>query len=70
MKLLSIATLEHNLRQLAGRLTDGSTGIIDLAQCYLYDRHEGPKDEEATSDAEMMLQRVRKEETLHRTYVL
>lgn len=54
----SIATLEHNLRQLAGRLTDGSTGIIDLAQCYLYDRHEGPKDEEATSDAEMMLQRV------------
>lgn len=54
----SIATLEHNLRQLVGRLTGGATGIIDLAQCYLYERSEGPKNEEITTTAEMMLQRV------------
>ena len=54
----SIATLEHNLRQLVGRLTGGATGIIDLAQCYLHERSEGPKNEEITTTAEMMLQRV------------
>jgi len=54
----SIATLEHNLRQLVGRLTDGATGIIDLAQCYLHDRHDGPKNEEITTSSELMLQQV------------
>jgi len=54
----SIATLEHNLRQLEGRLIGGATGIIDLAQCYLYERRKGPKDEDITTAAEQMLQRV------------
>ncbi len=54
----SIATLEHNLRQLVGRLTGGATGIIDLAQCYLHGRDEGPKNEHVTTAAEEMLQRV------------
>lgn len=54
----SIATLEHNLRQLEGRLTDGATGIIDLAQCYLYEREAGPKNEDVTTAVEQMLQRV------------
>lgn len=54
----SIATLDHNLRQLVGRLTDGATGIIDLAQCYLHERSEGPKNEGITTTAEIMLQRV------------
>ena len=54
----SIATLGHNLRQLVGRLTGGATGIIDLAQCYLHDRGEGPKNEDVTTAVEHMLQRV------------
>jgi exodeoxyribonuclease V alpha subunit len=54
----SIATLEHNLRQQEGRLAGGATGIIDLAKCYLHDSGEGPKDEDVTTAAEQMLQRV------------
>jgi exodeoxyribonuclease V alpha subunit len=54
----SVATLEHNLRQLLGRITGGATGIIDLAQCYIHRRGDGPKDEDATTAAEQMLQRV------------
>lgn len=54
----SIATLEYNLRQLEGRLTDGATGIIDLAQCYVHVRNDGPKNEEITTKAEQMLQQV------------
>ncbi len=56
----SIATLKHNLRQLKGRLTGGATGIIDLAQCYLHDPREGPKNEDITTAAEQMLQRVQR----------
>ena len=54
----SIATLQHNLRQLEGRLVGDATGIIDLAKCYLHVRHDGMKDEDATTAAELMLQRV------------
>jgi len=54
----SIATLEHNLRQMVGRLTGGGTGIIELAQCYLHDHGEGPKNEDVTTAAEQMLQHV------------
>jgi exodeoxyribonuclease V alpha subunit len=54
----SIATLEHNLRQLEGRLAGESTGIIDLAQCYLHVRHDGMKNEDATTAAEQILQKV------------
>lgn len=54
----SIATLEHNLRQLVGRVTGGATGIIDLAQCYLRDPGDGPKNEDVITAAEQMLQRV------------
>ena len=54
----SIATLEQNLRQLEGRLSGGATGIIDLAQCYLHVRHDGEKNEDTTTAAEQMLQRV------------
>jgi hypothetical protein len=54
----SIATLEHNLRQLLGRVTGGGTGIIDLATCYIPADTTGAKNEEVTTAAEMMLQRV------------
>jgi len=54
----SIVTLEYNLRQMVGRLTGGGTGIIDLAQCYLKDHGEGPKNEDVTTAAEQVLQRV------------
>lgn len=54
----SIATLDQNLRQLEGSLTGGGTGIIDLAQCYLYERNEGQKNEEITTRAEIILKRI------------
>ena len=54
----SIATLRHNLRQLEGRVEGNATGIIDLAKCYLRVRQDGAKDEDATTAAEQMLQRV------------
>ena len=54
----SIATLRHNLRQLEGRLAGDATGIIALAQCYVHHRHNGMKNEDATTAAERMLQRV------------
>ena len=54
----SIATLQHNLRQLEGRVAGDATGIIDLARCYLHVRHDGMKDEDATTAAEQMLRRV------------
>ena len=54
----SIATLEDNLRQLKGRLAGNATGIIDLAKCYLHVRHDDKKNEDATTAAEQMLQRV------------
>ena len=55
---IEVATLEQNLRQLLGRVTDGGTGIIDLAKCYIPADREGPKNEEPTTAAEIMLQRV------------
>ncbi|MFC2167769.1 ATP-dependent RecD-like DNA helicase [Acidobacteriota bacterium] len=54
----SIAILEHNLRQLVGRLTDGATGIIDIAKCYIHYTEERVKNEDITSGAEKILQRV------------
>ena len=54
----SIANLQDNLRQLEKRLAGNATGIIDLAQCYLHDRNYSTKNEEATTAAERMLQRV------------
>ncbi|RME53638.1 MAG: exonuclease, partial [Deltaproteobacteria bacterium] len=56
----SIASLEHNLRQLLGRITDNATGIIELAQCYLHDYGKGEKNEDLTTAAEEMLQRVQR----------
>lgn len=54
----SIATLTCNLRQLQGRLTDGATGIIDLARCYINASNGAAKNEEITTGAEQILQRV------------
>lgn len=54
----SIATLQHNLRQLEGSVKDNATGVIDLAQCYRRVRHGGSKDEDASTAREQILQRV------------
>ena len=54
----SIATLEVNLRQLLGRVTNGGTGIIDLAKCYISTEQEISKNEDHSTSAEIMLQRV------------
>lgn len=54
----SITDLEENLRQLEGQITGGATGIIDLAQCYIHDRNDQPKNEEITTRAEEVLQRI------------
>ena len=54
----SIATLEENLRQNQGRLTDVGTGIIDLAQCYLHTALNDEKDETRTTASEIMLKKV------------
>lgn len=54
----SMATLVKNLRQLGGQVAGGATGIIDLAQCYVSTRQEEVKNEDTTTAAEQMLQRV------------
>lgn len=54
----SMATLEINLRQLEGRILDGATGIIDLAQCYVSSPQEINKNEDTTTAAEQVLQQV------------
>ena len=54
----SIGTLEQNLRQLTGRLTGGGTGIIDLAQCYVRGPKDDKKNEDLSTAAEIVLQRV------------
>lgn len=54
----NVAVLTENLRQAQGRLTGGGTGIIDLAKCYLRTALRDAKNEDASTAAEIMLQRV------------
>ena len=55
----SLAFLKHNLRQRQGRLDDGGTGIIDLAKCYVHLPLQDAKHEDITTQAEIMLQKIR-----------
>ncbi len=54
----SFARLEHNLRQLIGRVSGGATGIIDLARCYIHQSGDDAVQEARKLDAEQMLQQI------------